>query len=49
MTFKEWLDLTFYPEFDPSGLSDEEYYALEDAYNEYMAEVVSFVAKYTKM
>ena len=32
MTFREWLDETFYPDFDPSGLSDEEYYELEDAW-----------------
>ena len=33
MTFQEWLDLNFYPGFDASGLSNEEYYELEDAYN----------------
>ena len=49
MTFKEWLDLTFYPEFDPSGLSDEEYYALEDAYNEYRTGVLAFVTEYVGM
>lgn len=32
MTFREWLDETFYPGFDADGLSDEEYYELEDAY-----------------
>ena len=34
MTFQEWLDATFYEGFDASGLSDEEYYALEDQYNQ---------------
>ena len=34
MSFREWLDKTFYPGFDASGLSDEEYYELEDAYKE---------------
>lgn len=32
MTFREWLDFNFYPDFDPSGLSDEEYYELEYEY-----------------
>lgn len=32
MTFREWLDFTFYPGFDADGLSDEEYYELEDLY-----------------
>jgi len=32
-TFREWLDNKFYPGFDASGLSDEEYYELEDEYN----------------
>ena len=32
MTFREWLDETFYPGFDASGLSDEEYFELEDEY-----------------
>ena len=32
MTFREWLDFNFYPDFDPSGLSDEEYYQLEEEY-----------------
>lgn len=34
MTFQEWLDHMFYEGFDASGLSDEEYYALEDQYNQ---------------
>ena len=34
MTFIEWLDQTFYPDFDVSGLSDSEYYELEDLYEE---------------
>lgn len=34
--FQEWLNEKFYEGFDPSGLSDEEYYELED---EYMKEV----------
>lgn len=34
MTFREWLDLTFYPGFDASGLTDAEYYELEDLYEE---------------
>jgi len=33
-TFKEWLESVFYEGFDPSGLSDEEYYELEDAFQE---------------
>lgn len=49
MTFREWLDLTFYPEFDPSGVSDEEFYALEDAYNEYKSGVLTFVAEYANI
>ena len=32
LTFQDWLDKTFYPGFDPTDLSDEEYYELEDAY-----------------
>lgn len=28
--FQAWLDKEFYPGFDPSDLSDEEYYELED-------------------
>ncbi len=28
MSFQEWLDKTYYEGFDPSGLSDEEYYEL---------------------
>ena len=42
MTFREWLDLTYYPDFDPSGLTDEEYYDLEDRFNEYEAEELAF-------
>ena len=33
MSFQEWLDKTYYPGFDASGLSDDEYYELEDTYN----------------
>lgn len=33
MSFREWLDRTFYPGFDVSGLTDDEYYDLEDRYN----------------
>lgn len=33
MTFREWLDKTYYVGFDPSGLSDEDYMDLEDRYN----------------
>ena len=29
---QEWLDKTYYEGFDPSGLSDEEYYELEDQF-----------------
>lgn len=36
MSFKEWLNWTYYEGFDPSGLSDEEYYELEDEYQEYL-------------
>ena len=32
MTFREWLDFTYYPDFDPSGLSDEEFYECEEDY-----------------
>ena len=32
MSFHEWLDKTYYEGFDPSGLSDEEYYELEDQF-----------------
>ena len=32
MTFKEWLAKEFYPGFDCSGLTDEEYWELEDLY-----------------
>lgn len=38
MTFQEWLDYQFYPGFDVGGLTDEEYYELEDAYNDSMKE-----------
>lgn len=38
MSFLEWLETVFYPDFDPSGLSDEEYYELEDQYNREMEE-----------
>lgn len=40
MSFREWLDFTYYPGFyeAASGLSDEEYYELEDAYQEYLKE-----------
>ena len=36
MSFREWLDENYYPGFDPSGLSDEEYWELEDMYREYL-------------
>ena len=32
MSFQEWLDKTYYEGFDPSGLSDEAYYELEDQF-----------------
>ena len=32
MSFREWLDKNYYEGFDPSGLSDEEYYELEDQF-----------------
>lgn len=40
MSFREWLDFTYYPGFyeAASGLSDAEYYELEDAYQEYLHE-----------
>jgi len=41
MTFREWLDWTFWPDFDPSGLTDEEYYELEDVYNGYEIEAMA--------
>ncbi len=31
--FKDWLEQEYYPGFDPSDLSDEEYYELEDLYH----------------
>ena len=35
MTSQEWLDFNFYPGFDATGLTDEEFYELEeDYYNE---------------
>ena len=34
MTFREWLNKTYGKDFDPSGLTDEEYYELEDLYYE---------------
>lgn len=38
MTFNEWLDFTRYEGFSEqvSGLSDEEYYELEDEYRAYL-------------
>lgn len=30
--FRQWLDKTFYEGFDPTDLSDEEYWELEDAF-----------------
>lgn len=38
LSFGEWLDETFYPGFDCSGLTDEEYWELEDAYYKYRKE-----------
>lgn len=32
ISFRDWLDSEYYPGFDPSGLSDEEYFELEDQY-----------------
>ena len=32
MTFRDWLNKTFYEDFDASGLTDEEYHELEDLY-----------------
>lgn len=34
-TFEEWLAYYYYEGFDVSGLTDEEYYELEDLYAEY--------------
>lgn len=31
--FKDWLEQEYYPGFDPTDLSDEEYYELEDLYH----------------
>ena len=36
LSFQEWLDWEYYEGFDPSGLSDDEYYELEDAYYRYL-------------
>lgn len=33
-TFKEWVENLYYPGFDLSGLTDEEYWELEDQYRE---------------
>lgn len=33
MTFREWLDINYGNGFDPDGLSDEEFWELEDRYN----------------
>lgn len=38
MTFREWLDITFYPGFDASGLNDQQYWDLEDLYIQYEEE-----------
>ena len=32
-SFEEWLSFYYYEGFDANGLTDEEYYELEDAYN----------------
>ena len=32
MTFRDWLNKTFYEGFDTTDLTDEEYYELEDQY-----------------
>lgn len=34
MTFREWLEEYFYPGFDPDGLTDDQYYELEEIYEE---------------
>lgn len=33
MSFEEWLNRNFYEGFDPTDLSDEEYWELEDLYH----------------
>ena len=38
MDWREWLDANYGTGFDPSGLSDEEYYELEDRYVAYKEE-----------
>ena len=48
MTFREWLDETYYPGFDPSGLSDEEYMDLEDRYSSDTEDERCFVCYITK-
>ena len=35
-TFQEFLDYYYWKGFDASGLSDEEYYELEDLWNDYV-------------
>ena len=35
-TFQEFLDYYYWKDFDASGLSDEEYYELEDLWNDYV-------------
>ena len=32
MSFREWVDENLYPGFDLSGLTDDEFYELEDRY-----------------
>lgn len=46
MTFQEWCDFTFYPGFyeATSGLTDDEYFDLEDLYNQYEEEELGYVA-----
>lgn len=34
ISFREWLDSAYYPGFDTSGLSDDEFFELEDQYRE---------------
>ena len=34
MTFGEWLNITFYEDFETTDLTEAEYYELEVLYNE---------------
>ena len=37
-SFRQWVNATYWDGFDVDGLSDEEYYELEDAWYKYQEE-----------